>query len=78
MTDKNINATVNELKNTLESNGISMSFLDLDTLPVETTSFSASEGTWRMLRNLARKDAEEGTIEAAASKLAELCRFSNE
>ena len=36
MTDKNIKATVNAIQNTLKSNGISMSFLDLDTLPVET------------------------------------------
>ena len=65
MTDKNIKATVNAIQNTLKSNGISMSFLDLDTLPVEATSFSVKKGTWRVLRNL-------------ASKLAELCRFSDE
>ena len=39
MTDKRINDTLNEIQNTLESNGILMSFLDLATLPDETNDF---------------------------------------
>ena len=47
-------------------------------IPDGATSFFASEGTWRMLRNLSRDNPKEGTIEAAASELAALCCFSNE
>ena len=72
MTDKSINATVNEIQNTLESNGISMSFLDLDTLPDETNDFFDKKRRERMRPNLSRNDPEDDAVGATADTLVAL------
>ena len=78
MTDKRINDTLNEIQNTLESNGISMSFLDLDTLPDETNDFFDKKRLERMRPNLSRNDHEDDAVGAMAGTLAAFCPSSNE